>query len=205
MWVDNPLSLAGGREIYGYNKNWGWIDLAADGVPGGLKLDAYGGNFDGKQRAGRHPLIEVAPGSGGSVDTGGVKWEGLDGLAGAIRGTLMDRATDFVGIPGLDVPGALFDEIVRRGGPPQIFLKQFRSVSHGRRATGQQITDAGVTVNRIDAAPLLSDFEFTLHHLDSHPVEAELGVASQTTSLGFEIHMDFVLNDGTVLWQAPGG
>ena len=28
MWVDNPLSLAGGREIYGYNKNWGQIGSA---------------------------------------------------------------------------------------------------------------------------------------------------------------------------------
>ena len=31
MWVDNPLSLAGGREIYGYNKNWGNINLSRTG------------------------------------------------------------------------------------------------------------------------------------------------------------------------------
>ena len=203
MWVDNPLSLAGGREIYGYNKNWGWIDLPGDGSADALKLDAYGGNYDGRERAGRHPLIEVAAGSNGSLRSGDVEWDGLDGLAGAVRGVLAARASEFVDHPGLDLPAELFDDIVRRGGPPQIFLKQFRSVSQGRRASAQQITDGGVTVQQISASPLVSDFEVTLHHLDSHPLQAELGVESQTTSLGFEIHMDFVLDDGNVLWQAP--
>ena len=34
MWVDNPLSLAGGREIYGFNKNQGLIELPGDGDAG---------------------------------------------------------------------------------------------------------------------------------------------------------------------------
>src|SRR5439155_1167057 len=101
MWVDNPISLTGGREIYGYNENWGWVELPMD----------------------------------------------------------------------------------------------------GERASQQKITDAGVTVKRISGRPLLGEFEFTLHHLDSHPVGRELGVQSQVTRLAFEIEMDFVLDDGQVLWQ----
>jgi hypothetical protein len=77
-------------------------------------------------------------------------------------------------------------------------------VSDGERASGQQITDGGVTLKRISGRPLLADFEFTLHELDSHPVAEELGVRSQTTSLAFEVEMDFVLDDGRVLWEAPG-
>ena len=56
-------------------------------------------------------------------------------------------------------------------------------------------------VKRISGRPLLGEFEFTLHHLDSHPVGRELGVQSQVTRLAFEIEMDFVLDDGQVLWQ----
>jgi hypothetical protein len=105
----------------------------------------------------------------------------------------------------LELPDAIFSEILKRGGPPQIFLKQFRSVSNGERASEQQITDGTVTVKRISGRPLLSEFQFRLHRLDSHPVAAELGVENQTTRLAFEIEMDFVLEDGRVLWQAPLG
>ena len=43
MWVDNPISLTGGREIYGFAKNWGTIGLAADETQ--FSLDVYGGDF----------------------------------------------------------------------------------------------------------------------------------------------------------------
>src|SRR6202011_5620962 len=60
MWVDNPLSLAGGREIYGYSKNWGAIGLPAGGDPPvQLTLDAYGGDYDPSHPAGRYRLLEI--------------------------------------------------------------------------------------------------------------------------------------------------
>lgn len=201
MWVDNPISLAGGREIYGFNKNWGWIDIPVEGDVDGLTLDAYGGNFGGGEQAGRHRLIEVACASL-SVDRGDEQWTDLSGLAREVRRALGGGRSEFVALKELELPDELFDDIVRSGGPPQIFLKQFRSVSDGERASQQKITDAGVTVKRITGRPLLGDFEFTLHHLDSHPVATELGVESQVTRLAFEIELDFVLNDGRVLW--PG-
>ncbi|MFL5884889.1 MAG: acetoacetate decarboxylase family protein, partial [Thermoleophilaceae bacterium] len=196
MWVDNPLSLAGGREIYGFNKNWGWIDLPQNGADqAAFALDAYGGNFDGGERAGRHRLIEVTGASGSSPERGERLWDGVEALAGEIRHVLRD-------VP-VHLPDQIFDDIVSRGGPPQLFLKQFRAVSNGELASEQQITDGGTTVKRIQGWPLLSEFEVTLHNLDSHPVAAELGVESQTTGLAFQIEMDFVLDDGQVLWQAP--
>jgi uncharacterized protein with NAD-binding domain and iron-sulfur cluster len=199
MWVDNPLSLAGGREIYGYNKNWGWIGLPANGAVDRLTLAAYGGDYGKGRPSGRHPLIEVSRAAAGEVKRGGARWGGLGELVDDARGVLRKLHAD----SPLELPDAIFEDIMRRGGPPQIFLKQFRSVSDGERASEQQITDGTVTVNRISGRPLLSEFQFKLHHLDSHPVAAELGVADQATRLAFEIEMDFVLEDGRVLWQAP--
>jgi hypothetical protein len=205
MWVDNPISLTGGREIYGYNKNWGRIELGAHGDVDGLTLDAYGGNYGGGEPAGWHRLIEVTRVSTGSAGRGDDRWEDLGGLAREVGRVLGGGESEFVTLPGLELPDELYDDILRRGGPPQIFLKQFRSVSDGERASQQKITDAGVTVKRTTGRPLLGDFEFNLHHLDSHPVASELGVQSQVTRLALEIEMDFVLNDGQVLWQgAPG-
>ena len=51
MFVDNPLSLAGGREIYGFNKNQGLIELPGEDGAGPLKVHAYGGNYGGRRPA----------------------------------------------------------------------------------------------------------------------------------------------------------
>jgi hypothetical protein len=204
MWVDNPMSLSGGREIYGFNKNWGEIALPDDYQATGLSLQAYGGDFDRGHAAGMHPLIEITRRSNGGLRRGPRVWDGVDGLADAARGLLRgSRAAEFVEHAELDLPDELFADIVRIGGPPQIFLKQFRSVADSLRASEQQITQAGVTLKRITGRPLLSDFEVTIHKLDSHPLADELGLRSQTTGLGFEVEMDFVLEAGTVLWQSP--
>ena len=150
-----------------------------------------------------HPLIEVTPAAGGTFESGELRWDGLADLASDVQNTLLGRPDDLMEFGGLTLPDAVFDAIVSRGGPPQIFLKQFRSVSHGARAAGQQITDAGMTLLRIDGAPLKSRFDFNLHHLDSHKVEEQLGIKNQSTALAFEMHMDFMLEEGRVMWQAP--
>lgn len=204
MWVDNPLSLAGGREIYGYNKNWGWIKLPSDDGDIGLTLDAYGGNYTGDEPAGRHPLIEVAPVSSGSFQRSGERWDDLDTVLAEVQRALGTGDSEFVDLPGLELPDQIYEAILGRSGPPQIFLKQFRSVSDGERASQQQITDAGSTVKRLVGWPLLGKYDFKLHELDSHPVAKELGVHShQVTPLAFEFDVDFVLNEGQVVWQAP--
>ena len=75
MWVDNPLSLAGGREIYGYNKNQGLIELPGEGAAAGsLKVQAYGGNYGGGDPADWKPLIEVTPASPGPLQRGESKF-----------------------------------------------------------------------------------------------------------------------------------
>jgi uncharacterized protein with NAD-binding domain and iron-sulfur cluster len=205
MWVDNPLSLAGGREIYGYNKNWGRIELPKDGSADGFKLDAYGGEYGGGRPAGYHRLIEVVRSSDGSLRRGDPAWEDLHGLTDGLRRILRERRSELIAHPDLELADDAFEHIVRSGGPPQFFLKQFRSVSDSERASGQQITDGGVTLKRIKGRPLLTNFRFTLHDLDSHPAAKELGVRSQDTDLAFEVDMDFVLEDGRVLWEAPSG
>ena len=63
------------------------------------------------------------------------------------------------------------------------------------------VADAGVTVKRTGGRPLLGEFKFNLHHYASPPVARELGVQSQVTRLALESEMEFVLNDGQVLWQ----
>jgi uncharacterized protein with NAD-binding domain and iron-sulfur cluster len=201
MWVDNPLSLAGGREIYGYNKMWGWIGVPENGGPEQLTLDAYGGDYDPLDPAGRKRLIEVTTATSGSVDTGAVRWKNLDDVVADAHRALREPGMG-VDERELELPDSVFEDIARSGQMPQFCLRQFRSVVDSQRASGQQITDAGVAVQRIVGRPLLSKFDFALEQLDSHPIGAELGVENQSTRIAFEVRMDFVLQDGDVLWEA---
>jgi hypothetical protein len=198
MWVDNPVSLTGGREIYGFNKSWGWIGLP--GAGGTFTLDAYGGNYDPEQPAGRKPLLQVTSASG-ALTLGAERWQGLDEVLGAAQDVLavneeIEPAEDF----GPDPRGELFDTMLRLGGAPQFYLRQFRSIEDCVRSDPQQVTKSGVTVKAIEMSRLQSVFTFELSHLDSHPVAAEIGVGNQSTSRAFEMKMDFTLEDGSVIW-----
>ena len=221
MWVDNPLSLAGGREIYGYPKNWGWIELPEDGQTGQLTLDAYGGNFDASRAVGRYRLMELTAVRSGALATGKATppkrrplvtgemlWGELSDVVDHAHRALTEHVTATTTGLGLDdVPlqplSRLFEAILHRRGLPEFYLRQFRSVGDGRRASPrQQITDAVATVQRIKGRPLLSQFKFTLQQRDSHPVGDELGLDNQSTQAAFEVQMDFVLQEGSVLWEA---
>ena len=148
--------------------------------------------------------MEVEVNGSGACKRGADQWSDLEGLVGEVRDTLRNGGrSGIVSLPQVDLPDEVFEEILGRSGPPQIFLKQFRSVTDGVAASQQQITDGGVMLKSISGRPLIGDFDFTLHDLDSHPLTKELGVKCQTTHVAFEIEMDFVLNDGRVLWQGP--
>lgn len=36
MWLDNPISVASGREVYGYPKTWGWATFPGEKYPRGI-------------------------------------------------------------------------------------------------------------------------------------------------------------------------
>ena len=90
-------------------------------------------------------------------------------------------------------------------GPPQFFLKQFRSIKDGQLASQQQITKAGVTMNRIKGWELLGEFDYSCSASTATRSPSELGLRDQTTSLAFAIEVDFMLENGHALWQGPCG
>ena len=95
MWVDNPLSLAGGREIYGYNKNWGQIGVPK-AVAQPMTLTSYGGDFGTGKKAGDFPLMDVHPSLAtpfGRADDDPV-WEDLESFLGVAERELFQSPLD---------------------------------------------------------------------------------------------------------------
>ncbi len=199
IWLDNPMSLADGRELFGYPKSWGWPRFPADGeTPQRWKLDAFGLNYAPDALAARHHLLEVVR---GDSQVEGVEDE-LASLADVARhaaGTLFDGTSELVADFGLaeSIVSDLLDDRL-----PNVFLKQFRSVEDGLSASLQQVVEADYEITRLSARPVLFEHHLTVHQLDSHPVIEELGLESQTLNIAYEVEMDFNVGGGRVLWDS---
>jgi len=203
IWLDNAMSLATGRELFGYPKSWGWPTFPAEGEPPGWQLDVFGLDYTGGESAERRPLLEVVEGEA-PADAPDREWHGLADMARHIADELFELREGVHVLPGFDFAEALVEDI--RGHEfPGVFLKQFRSVEDGTAAALQQIVETRYKVTRLHASPRLREHTLTVHPLDSHPVIEELGLESQTTRLAYRVEMDFLVGGGRVVWDAAEG
>lgn len=187
MWLDNAMSLATGRELFGYPKSWGWPGFG----PPVWNLDVFGLDYTPDALADRHPLLEVTEREGRPAAEAN-----LTSLADAARHAARELLRD-----GLSLGESMIADLVGHR-LPNVFLKQFRDVSDGLAASLQQVVQADYRVLRLEASPLRGEHDLTVHELDSHPVTRELGLESQVLELGYKVAMDFDVDDGRVLWDA---
>jgi hypothetical protein len=199
MWVDNPISLPSGREMYGYPKSFGWATLPAS-VSGAtsLSLDVLGMDFGRDEEPTRRPLLHLERGEK-VHELGHLAWSAAIDVARHFRHAVESRPGEAVR-PGLRLAQSLARD-VRAGGLRQVFLHQVRSVEDTGRAALSEVTAAHYRVLSMRAAPLEHEYAVTIESLDSHPLEAELGLRSQTTRDAFRTESDFLLEAGQVLWS----
>jgi hypothetical protein len=200
MWVDNPMSLPAGREVFGYPKSWGWPTMPA-GSDGPWVLDGFGVNYDRNEVAGRHRLIEVTR-IGHDADAAGHEavhhghhgvWTELSHVVDHVRGVFETRIGD-----DLRMLATLAEDLLRRR-VEQLFLKQVRSVD-GNGAALQQVCGTQIQVSHFRGAPMFGHFHVEVTPLDSVPLGPELGIETQDTSIAFAVHeMDFTLEAGAIL------
>lgn len=200
MWLDNPMSLATGRELFGYPKSWGRPQFPEDVGVQAWKLDVFGLDYAPDALAAYgHPLLEVVQGEG-AAQAVEADLRSLAGVARHAAEQLFDDARVLAGIEvGASMIGDLLEDRL-----PNVFLKQFRDVHDGVGASLQQVVEADYKIVRIEASPLLREHNLTAHHLDSHPVIEELGLRDQKLGPAYRVEMDFDVGDGRVLWNAGG-
>jgi uncharacterized protein with NAD-binding domain and iron-sulfur cluster len=198
--VDNPASLTGGREVYGYPKSFGWFDLQGEKSIDSLKVDVFGGNFGPDKQAGRHTLLEITavnPGADAQIKN---EWQAMSDAHNEVKGFLWDLEGEEIIIPGLNLAKDLWQDITRHE-INQVFLKQFRSATQGAGADFQNINEVRSMVTRFGGFSLLNKHRLTIHALDSHPITAELGIQNQEAVLSYFIDMDFTQGTSDVIWQ----
>ena len=183
IFLENPISLASGREMYGFPKAWGWPVMADDAC----SLDVYGLDFGKGAAPARRPLLSVERGEahGG---TSGDTWSHLRELAGDLG--------DAIGA------GRTLLDTIGTHSFTQLLLKQIRDVTDGTKAALQQIVELPYTFANVSGGLDLHHWALTVSPLSSHPLEQELGLATQTTSVAFHAELDFTIGPGLVIWDA---
>lgn len=200
IWLDNAMSLAAGRELFGYPKSWGWLGFPKpDDASPVWTLDAFGLDYSPDALADRHPLMEIVQ-RGSALDAAAADLSSLADVARHAAGRLFEHPDV---LRDIEITESLAADLLADR-LPNVFLKQFRDVRDGLGAALQQVVEISYEIVKLRAAPLLLEHQLTVHQLDSHPVIDELGLATQTLGLAYRVEMDFNVGGGRVLWDAAG-
>ena len=190
MWVDNPVSLVGGREIYGIAKQWGEPAITTGDRPS-CSLDVFGGTFSRSATSGDHRLFDLTAGDGPHT---GEAVEDVIIEAGRMAG---DALRELLRGTGTLPDESLFSEAVAAVAHRQlrqVAARQFRTpAQNGTVATGVDLVELTSTFESLRARLLRRSFRFDLSSLPSHPLDRTLGLASQDVPFGLEVTAEFVL------------
>lgn len=198
IWVDHPMTVLNGREIFGYPKymaqfqmpdnpdNADYFRVEVNG------FQPYGPDTEAIYR----PLIEVKktadkPPFGERITT-------MADLGRQVFAAMASR--DDFDLPSWNMADEFVEGLLS---PylPQLFLKQFPDGA-GDRAVYQALTESPAVVEKIHGAGFLSgDYELTMHPFDQVPMADELGlkIGAQDTALAFWLHFDFTIQPATEL------
>lgn len=214
IWLEDPLSVATGREMYGYPKNWGltrFPDEMEDGLAA-FVLKAYTiDRYAPDSKPSMKRLLSVTPpatpaaravaAEDAEVDAEDMH-EAFAGLVAELReaGVGPDLPRELRAAEDGSVMGKVFASVFRPG-INQLFLRQFRSPRNGSVASQQEIIRCPARIGRFSGLTRLPRHEVEVVPADSHPLR-DLDMASGQTVLAFEVRFDFTVEVGEVLWSA---
>jgi hypothetical protein len=195
VFVDNPVALTAGREVFGFFKEFGSIGLPGDpGNVGAYTLETIGAVcYDSKTKIGPVSLLSLD----GHGKSGSRPWESLRDAIERV-GQVLELSSV------IDAPGGVQNESdpLLSLTPSMVFLKQFRGIGAGRDACYQAITEVVPKVSAFRGLELAHPAHFHLETVQSHPLADDLGLADQTVRLAFNAQFDMRFPAGQILWKA---
>ncbi len=194
IFVDNPMSYLGGHEAYGYAKTMGRFG-PEDALGPLTTLDTFGGQFSTESRASWTRFMEISA-SAPEEPAGRPPGFGARELLELALGTnLLANTEGELVLPGLKLTATLVEDLLE-GRMRQVFLKQFRDAADGTRACYQSVVEAPIEVKRSVMRRSGRDWDVSFTRLDSHPIEAEMGISDQRAQLVFDGELDMVVQTG---------
>jgi hypothetical protein len=207
MIVDQGPALAMGREVFGFPKQFGRVEMPGrDGAAERFSLHLPGLDSWGPgQEFTMKKLVEIKS----SGPEAGEATESFDSLA-----DLLVRLSEIVlDDPGLIDPSEadpieLFGKMLQAVGTvtlPMVFFKQIRDAQEPRRACHQSVQRAEFVVTKFDGAAVMGgNWDIELVDLANEPIRRELGLPEgPLTPIGaFWVDFDFDLTVTDQLWSA---
>ncbi|QCP52776.1 acetoacetate decarboxylase [Trinickia violacea] len=199
-WVDVPMAISIGREIFGYPKNICQLSMPEPGDdPLAFKISCEGWEpYSPETQLDVHPLIEIA-----ATDTGKTH-QPVSGFFDVIREGLKILRSE-PDLFALDEAGLQdFESLLLRPRIDQLFLKQFPDAS-GVKAVYQAVVVAPAVIDKVYEAELLGyTYACTVHKFDTFRLDETLGLelGTQPVLLPFHIKMDFTVTEGEELLEA---
>jgi hypothetical protein len=199
IWVDNPLAVVVGREVFGFPKQLAEMKIPSRADdPGPFHVDApVLSRYSPETRADSQRLIDVNPtqmesllhaarelGEAGMEELRGLFPESADDGAGrVVEESLFASAGNII---------AQLVHDLRKRELPILFLKQIPDAAVAGRACYQRVIEAPARVTSFEKIGLMpGHWSATLHSHDSHRLHESLGVAAGPIELGRGIYLNY--------------
>ncbi|WP_339669521.1 NAD(P)-binding protein [Dasania marina] len=186
IWVNSPIAMVNGRDIYGYPKTIADITLPQHQAPDyfSAAVNSFK-HYSPETQSQWNQALSIK-----NLTPGEAPVEQWDDFVDAIKGIF--ELADGAHLYRPDING--FKEILSDLTQPklaQIFLRQLPD-GDGQKAAYQAIVEAPAIINSFTAGGLLlGDYEVTIEQVDSLPIAQDLGVKIGAQSSVFNFWMDF--------------
>jgi hypothetical protein len=205
LFVDAPQALLTGREVQGFPKEYSTVDMTRkDGYPGPMSVRTHVfPEFSPTTECQVRELMTVSqvPGSAAGMDLS--RFGTMAELLAAVWKELRS-GEEPIAVPDLKFMFSLGEELLKAE-VPCVFLKQFRDVVDGSRACYQAVVGVPMRITGFHGAGLMPGrYSLDLANFQSHPIASNLGLTppAMASMLGGYIDIDFVIDRGSVIWEA---
>lgn len=229
MFVDSGLAMAGGREVYGFPKQLGTIEIPCDEkTPATLSLDTVTLRTHAPDSVATNSRVVTVERPGAPLPLTPawadplaafkeVLRAGASAPPEALGGTnatlevLFDWLQRQLPIEGGGfhnvAPELLFFRQLIAENIPMVLLKQFRDAHQQGAACYQAVVEVGNAVLETRSGGMLpNDYTVRIEQLDGEPISRELGLPPGPVRplAAFWLEFDFLVHLGQILWEAPG-
>lgn len=199
VFVDNPWAYASGREVYGFPKEMGKFQMPASPADARLvTVDAMAvRKFDPNTEATVQRIFDVRRRGDAPPSPVSEAWADLKSAFTALL-ELFLGADGRVTLPGLGIGVELLD-LMKHEEVPFVFLKQFRDLADPAAACYQAVVESRARITEFRTGGFLpGDYDVTVQELETHPIAAELGLASPKLAAirPWYVQFDFLMEDG---------
>ena len=199
LCLDNSVAMMDGREVFGFNKQRGWVDMTPrDAAAPSFRVDVFGATVDGPNvQWDRVPLLKLD----------GTSWltapgEILTDLAEVAAGLVREVPSLLPLRPGLPLLAEFLQALID-GTAPVLFLKQFRDIENQDLACYQAICTADSKITGFHGARLMKPGTLTISPVANLKIADAFGISPSTdTGIGVQLNIDMAFLPGRELWRA---